>query len=262
MDVIKRDGTVQPFNFDKIKLAVQKAFDSVCCETPKSLLKELEEYFSNITSDEIPVESIQDIIQNKLIEGNYFDVVESFIIYRNKHAEIRERNSQLIKEVQSKLQGTSIENQNANLDEASFGGRMGEAARIVAKNDALKYKMSKKARKNHEGNLIYIHDLDSYSIGEHNCLSMPIGDLLKNGFDTRQTDVRKANCVSTAMQLVAVLFQLQSLQQFGGVSATHIDWTMVPYVRKSFYKHFLNGLKYVEGMSEEEISKVKEELGM
>lgn len=126
MDVIKRDGTVQPFNFDKIKLAVQKAFDSVCCETPKSLLKELEEYFSNITSDEIPVESIQDIIQNKLIEGNYFDVVESFIIYRNKHAEIRERNSQLIKEVQSKLQGTSIENQNANLDEASFGGRMSE----------------------------------------------------------------------------------------------------------------------------------------
>ena len=50
--------------------------------------------------------------------------------------------------------------------------------------------------------------------------------------------------MNTAFQLVAVIFQLQSLQQFGGVSATHLDWTMVPYVRKSFYKHFRDGIKY------------------
>lgn len=77
-----------------------------------------------------------------------------------------------------------------------------------------------------------------------NCLSLPFDDLLARGFNTRQTDVRPANSVSTAFQLVAVLFQLQSLQQFGGVSATHLDWTMVPYVRKSFYKHYIDGLKY------------------
>ena len=47
------------------------------------------------------------------------------------------------------------------------------------------------------------------------------------------------------MQLVAVIFQLQSLQQFGGVAATHLDWTMVPYVRKSFKRHYLDGLKYI-----------------
>jgi ribonucleoside-triphosphate reductase len=52
------------------------------------------------------------------------------------------------------------------------------------------------------------------------------------------------------MQLVAVIFQLQSLQQFGGVSATHLDWTMVPYVRKSFYKHFKNGARYIEGVKD------------
>ena len=80
----------------------------------------------------------------------------------------------------------------------------------------------------------------------HNCLSVPFDDLLANGFNTRQTDVRPANSINTAMQLVAVLFQLQSLQQFGGVSATHLDWTMVPYVRKSFYKHYIDGLKYCE----------------
>lgn len=79
----------------------------------------------------------------------------------------------------------------------------------------------------------------------HNCLSIPFDDLLAKGFNTRQTDVRPAGSVNTAMQLVAVLFQLQSLQQFGGVSATHLDWTMVPYVRKSFYKHYKDGIDFV-----------------
>lgn len=75
--------------------------------------------------------------------------------------------------------------------------------------------------------------------------------MLANGFNTRQTDVRPAQSVNTAFQLVAVIFQLQSLQQFGGVSATHIDWTMVPYVRKSFGKHYLVGMKYIRHMSDE-----------
>ena len=82
-------------------------------------------------------------------------------------------------------------------------------------------------------NEIYIHDLNSYAIGSH------------NGFNTRQTDVRPAQSVSTAFQLVAVIFQLQSLQQFGGVSASHIDWTMIPYVRKSFRKHLKDGCRYI-----------------
>lgn len=74
----------------------------------------------------------------------------------------------------------------------------------------------------------------------HNCLTEPIDHLLANGFTTRQTDVRPAASINTAMQLVAVCFQIQSLQQFGGVSASHIDHSMVPYVRKSFRKHYIN----------------------
>ena len=55
------------------------------------------------------------------------------------------------------MSARNVQNQNANVDEASFGGRIGEAARVVTKNDALKYRMSKKSRKNHENNEIYIH---------------------------------------------------------------------------------------------------------
>lgn len=250
--VIKRDERIQQYDWAKVEAAVGAAFKSVNQEMDDTfknqLQKSIENAFKNV--DSISVEAMQDIIQKELIKRNKYEAAESFIVYRNKRTEIRERNSELVKNITTKLNGTNVENQNANVDEASFGGRIGEAARVVCKNDALKYRMSKKSRKNHENNEIYIHDLDSYAAGMHNCLSIPLDDLLASGFNTRQTDVRPAGSVNTAMQLVAVIFQLQSLQQFGGVAATHLDWTMVPYVRKSFYKHYLDGLKYIQGVEE------------
>lgn len=179
------------------------------------------------------------------------DVAKAYIKYRKLRTEVREYNSEFMKEVSKKLNATDVQNQNANVDEYSFGGRMGEANRTLTKEFALNHCMSKMSKENHLNNYIYIHDLDSYAVGMHNCLTIPFDKLLAEGFNTRQTDVRPANSVGTAFQLVAVIFQLQSLQQFGGVSASHIDWTMVPYVRKSFYKHFKDGLKYIDNNGEE-----------
>jgi ribonucleoside-triphosphate reductase len=177
------------------------------------------------------------------------DVAKAYIKYRELRTKERKWNNDMMRAAREKLTGSRIDNQNANVDEHSFGGRRGEFDSIIAKQYALDNCMSKMARENHLNNEIYIHDLDAYAVGMHNCLSVPFDDLLANGFNTRQTDVRPANSINTAFQLVAVLFQLQSLQQFGGVSATHLDWTMVPYVRKSFYKHYIDGLKYCEGFT-------------
>lgn len=159
----------------------------------------------------------------------------------------------LMSDIGNKLNGKTIENQNANLDEMSFGGRIGMAANLISKEYALNYLLSETAKNNHINNEIYTHDLDSYAVGNHNCLSVPFDYILANGFNTKQTDVRPAQSINTAMQLIAVVFQLQSLQQFGGVSATHLDWTMVPYVRKSFAKHYKDGLKYVDVFHANEI---------
>lgn len=84
----------------------------------------------------------------------------------------------------------------------------------------------------------------------HNCLSIPLDDLLEKGFKVKQTDVRPAGSINTAMQLSAVIMQLQSLCQFGGVAYTHFDWSMVPYVRKSFAKHYKDGIKFILGKEE------------
>jgi len=174
------------------------------------------------------------------------DVARAYIRYRYKKEVARNFEHDFVDAVVEKLEASDVQNQNANIDEHSFGGRTGEATSVMTKRLALDHLMSEKSRKNHLNNRIYIHDLDAYYVGSHNCLSIPFDDLLAKGFNTRQTDVRPAGSVNTACQLVAVIFQLQSLQQFGGVSATHIDWTMVPYIRKSFYKHFKDGVHYIE----------------
>lgn len=253
--VIKRDGKTQNYDFDKVRLAVREAFNSCGKEPPEKFIEQLkEEIESKFSGSKPSVEDIQDTIRNFLIKKNKYDVVDSFILYRDKRNRIREEKSKLIRGIREKLAAKNVQNQNANLDEKSFGGRIGEASRVVTKEMALNYCMSDKSRANHMNNEIYIHDLDSYAVGMHNCLSIPFDELLANGFTTRQTDVRPANSINTAMQLIAVIFQIQSLQQFGGVSATHFDWTMVPYVRKSFYKHFIDGLKYIESLDTETIN--------
>lgn len=248
MKVIKRDGRKVDFDRNKIIKAVLAAFDEVDGEiTPEAKRKAtvITNHIESLNKKSMNVEDIQDIIETMLMDGKRKDVARAFVIYRNDRTRVREQNTNLMKSIKEKLTASNVQNQNANIDEKSFGGRVGEASDTVLKQYALDNCMSEMSRNNHLNNEIYIHDLNSYAVGMHNCLSIPFDKLLANGFNTRQTDVRPAQSVSTAFQLVAVIFQLQSLQQFGGVSATHLDWTMIPYVRKSFYKHYKNGLKYI-----------------
>lgn len=250
--IIKRDGRQETFNKQKVMNAVKKAFLAVDGTLTKAGVKKIRRIGSEVdkivTKANYPlsVEEIQDIVEELLMDTDRKDVARAYIVYRNERSKIRSRNTNLMKNIEEKLMATNVQNQNANLDEHSFGGRMGEARSELMKDYAINYLLSDMARSNHLNNEVYVHDLDSYAVGMHNCLTIPFDDLLAKGFNTRQTDVRPANSVNTAFQLIAVLFQLQSLQQFGGVSASHIDWTMVPYVRKSFRKHFNNGLKYIE----------------
>ena len=245
MNIIKRDGRKVPFNKNKIINAINRAFLEVDgqiyeTDTAEDIAFEIAQNINEFTT----VEDIQNAIEEYLMRSERKDVARAYIRYRYKKEVARNYTNDFIDAIKEKLTAANVQNQNANVDEYSFGGRTGEASSVVTKKLALDYLVSPMAKNNHLNNMIYIHDLDSYFVGSHNCLSIPFDDLLAKGFNTRQTDVRPANSINTAFQLVAVIFQLQSLQQFGGVSATHLDWTMVPYVRKSFGKHYEDGLKY------------------
>ena len=247
--IIKRDGTIVDFDKNRIINAITKANADV------NYTKEIPEYANEIADlvydvamqfdNPLTVEEIQELVEDYLTDYDRL-VAKAYIKYRYKRGVMRSCSDEFIRSISEKLQAKNVQNQNANVDEHSFGGRVGEASDEMMKQYALDFCMSEMARNNHLNNEIYIHDLSAYAVGMHNCLSIPFDKLLAEGFNTRQTDVRPANSINTAFQLVAVIFQLQSLMQFGGVSATHLDWTMVPYVRKSFWKHFKDGLEYID----------------
>ena len=249
IEVLKRNGKIVEFDSNKIVNAISKAYNDIYNTN------EIPDYAEKIADDIIEVakendnilavEEIQELVEDFLTEYDLL-VAKTYIRYRYKRGVMRACSDEFIRSISEKLTASNVRNQNANIDEHSFGGRVGEASDEMMKQYALDFCMSEMAKRNHLNNEIYIHDLSAYAVGMHNCLSVPFDKLLAEGFNTRQTDVRPANSINTAFQLVAVIFQLQSLMQFGGVSATHLDWTMVPYVRKSFGKHWKDGLKYCE----------------
>lgn len=245
MKVKKRDGKVQGFDLNKPIHALEKVYkNGVKKEVPDGLISKFTEsiraWLETIKEDVVDIETVQDFLRDFLMSVGENEAAEQFIIYREERSRYRESNTKLAKNIATKLYAKNVVNQNANLDENSFSGRIGEAGAVVCKDFALKNSMSKMARKNHEGNMIYQHDLDKFVSGMHNCLTDPVDILLEHGITLKQCDIRPANSLNTAFQLIAVNFQVQSLEQFGGISSSHLDWTMVPYFRKSFFKHYNN----------------------
>ena len=264
MTVFKRNGQDVAFDKGKIVNAIIKANNTVC-DAQKLTSEQIGAITDSVVSDcallekhdeKITIDKIQEFVENHLMDSGCHNVAKNYITYRRKRDIAREARSEYLDAISEKLEAKNVENQNANIDEHSFTGRVGEASRVMTKQYALDNLLSDLARERHLNNEIYTHDLDNYALGNHNCLSVPIDDLLAKGFRVRQCGIRPAGSINTAMQIVAVIFQLQSQQQFGGVSATHLDWSMVPYFRKSFFKHYKDGLKYIENMNDKKVAEL------
>ena len=151
MIITKRDGRRTDFNKDKIKIAVLKAFVDVDGEETTTYAKEkardIANYIESLDKD-MSVEDVQDVVEAKLMASNRKDVAKAYIIYRNNRSTIREKNTQMMRDISEKLMAKNVQNQNANVDEKSFGGRVGEASDAVLKKYALDNCMSEMAKNN------------------------------------------------------------------------------------------------------------------
>ena len=255
MHVIKRDGREAEFDKQKIVNAITLAM----VRTEKGVDHDL----ANAIADKIEaecggfnlpfsIEKIQDMVESNLMASDRKDVAKEYILYRAERTKKREQKSDIISQIWNKTTASDVVNSNANVDEYSFGGRKNEAASAIQKQIALDYNMSQDIAQAHKDGWIYEHDLDSYNVGMHNCLFLDFKHLFENGFSTRNGDVRPPSSFSTACQLVAVAFQLQSQNQFGGVASLHIDYDLAPFVAMSFKKHMMDGCKYVGGFDPSE----------
>ena len=250
MQVIKRNGELQEFDFNKIKNAIEKAFIATGRPGVPSILFENLEHWFNLIADgceTTTVEKIQDIVEKHLMFEKYFDVAKAYILYRAEHSKIRDGYSELLTKIYDRLHATNVENANANVDENTFSGREKEASSDLQKYLAFNAGgVSKLMADCHNEMIIYQHDAEKTLLGQHNCLFENFNELFTNGFSTRNGDVRPPSTYSTACQLVAVAFQCQSQVQFGGVASAHIDFDLSPFVLKSFIKYYNDGLKWIK----------------
>lgn len=267
--VIKRDGRENPFNSEKIYVAVMKAFnerekkDGNVIPEKEDIAKQIAKEISESSKDKMTVEEIQDIVETKLMKSSRPKVAKDYILYRDKRTVVRDRKNKLVQKVMIRAKSQINEHSNANVDEESFSGREKEASADIGKTIALEYEgLSKEVAEAHKIMLIYQHDLEKAIYGVHNCLNLYFQYIFKHGFKTRNGDVRPPKSFSTACQLVAVAFQCQSQVQFGGVGTIHLDYDLAPFVRMSFSKHFKEGLKWVEHESEEYINHVPDSIGI
>ena len=142
--VIKRDNRKVSFDRQKIINAVHKVFIAVdgaltsyAEEKAINIADYVEKYFSELGRTEVGIEEIQDIVEKGLMATKRKDTARAYITYRNERSRQRRLKGETYKIIKEKLDAKNIQNQNANVDEASFGGRSGEANSAVLKQLAL-----------------------------------------------------------------------------------------------------------------------------
>ena len=207
--ITKRDGRVVPFNKQRIYNAVLLATKAVGAESPE-IAEKVADIVSEFDGEVTTVETIQDRVENTLMDLGHHDIAREYILYRNERSKIRENKSKLVRTVFTKIDAKNVENSNANVDEAAFDGRKKEASDAVQKIIALDSNMPEDIARAHIDGYLYQHDLADYNVGDHNCLFLDFEHIFKNGFKTRNGAVRAPGSVSTACQLMAVGSQCQS----------------------------------------------------
>lgn len=257
MVVIKRDGREVEFDKRKISNAVLKAIievDGKSTLDTERIAYDIADRIEEKSKDTaLTVEQIQDMVEVQLMLSYRKDIAKAYILYRNERTKIRDRNSTLIKNIMVRADSKVNYRSNANVDESSFSGREKEASADIGKMIALDFDgLSHDVAEAHKSMLVYQHDLEKAIYGIHNCLNLNFQEIFNYGFRTRNGDVRPPTSFSTACQLVAVAFQCQSQVQFGSVGSIHLDYDLAPFVIKSFFKHYADGLKYLHHNTDEE----------
>lgn len=246
MKIEKRDGRIVDFDKTRVSNAIMQAMEHTESGLDENLALDIANYVERVSKEGMNVEEIQDLVVKRLLNSKRKDVGIQYIEHRKIRSIEREKNSDMTKKLKEIMEAKNIENSNANVNEASFSGKENKALEEIMEQYALNNLMSEDAKNAHIDNMAYTHDLAKYASGSHNCVNVDMKDVLSRGFQTRNGDVRPPKSVSSAMQLMAVIFQCQSQVMFGGVGTAKCDNDVADYVAISFRKHFKDGMHYVE----------------
>lgn len=196
MQVVKRDGSIEEFNVDKIISAVEKAFKSCNKKMPQYLYDMLGALFGTLDGDTIGIEEIQNKVEDVLMNDKYFDVAKSYIIYREQHKQarfIRERIDYMNEYSQSNENAaTSSETDgNANVtmkNVANLEGEVYKTTNRVIQRQRMKDKLNemypevaKKYEEDLNSHIIYTHDEATTPVLKQYCMAVSLYPLMVEG---------------------------------------------------------------------------------
>ena len=237
--VTKRDGNIVPFDKEKIKVAVLKAFlDVDGDETPyaKEKARDIANYIDSFERD-LSVEEIQDEVVNRLMASTRKDVAANYVEYRYKRKLIRESNT-TDKSILELLDGTNDywNNENSNKDAKTVTVQRDYLAGITSTDITRRFLLSEDIVKAHDDGIIHFHDADYFVQRIHNCDLINLEDMLQNGTVINGKMIEKPHRFITACTIATQIITAVASSQYGGVtiSLSHL----APFVKDSFNKYY------------------------
>jgi anaerobic ribonucleoside-triphosphate reductase len=265
--IIKRDGTIVPFDFFKIRQAIAKANANVPSETmtDRELDRLTLEVVSSIDSNKIPeVEEIQDIVEVVLMENGVPLTAKAYIIYRSERTKIRDQKNELMdtfKELTySDAYSVDMKRENANVDGNTAMGMMLKYGSESSKAFIDNYVLPEDMMKAHKNGDIHIHDKDFYLLTE-TCCQIDLQKLFKGGFSTGHGFLRDPQSIESYAALACIALQANQNEMHGGQAIPNFDNVMADGVQKTTKKHLRDLIEEAkifseDGLNLEEIDRI------
>lgn len=236
MYVIKRDGTTVPFDKEKIRVAILKAFlevDGRETSYAKNKARMVATQIEKLNRD-LSVEEIQDLVVERLMASSRKDVAERYVEYRYKHRLAREGNT-TDKDLLGLISGTSdywnAENSNKNADLVTT--QRDYMAGIVSEDISKRFLLPPEIVDAHEKGIIHFHDIDYFGQKTlHNCDLINLEDVLQNGTVINNVKIEKPHRILTASTIATQVILGVASSSYGGatITLTHL----APFVRSSY----------------------------
>ncbi|ABO49232.1 ribonucleoside-triphosphate reductase class III catalytic subunit [Desulforamulus reducens MI-1] len=231
--VRKRDGREVAFNETKITEAIFRAAKAVggedrqtAMELTLDVLKMLKkQYNGNLFG----VEEVQDMVEKVLIESGHARTAKAYILYRAQRTRLRDARSDLMDAVEEILGETSRENANVS---NSPSAKMLQIASAASKKYYLTRLIPEEMSQAHARGDLHIHDLDFYG-KTLTCIQIPLGRLLKEGFNTGHGYIRAPKRPTSATALAAIILQSSQNDMHGGQSFAFFDRDIAPFVENA-----------------------------
>lgn len=247
---VKRDGRKEEFDKDKISNAIKKAFievDGDIDDKAEAIVDKIANEIASVRKEEMSVEDIQDMVEQKLMCSSRKDVAKCYILYRNERTKLRKSKTYAVFNSIVNAESNDITKENANMNAETPAGMMMKFASETTKAYVDDCLLSEEAREAVDNNYIHIHDKDYYPTKSCTCLQHPLDKILENGFRAGHGASRPAKRIETASIIGCISMETVQNEMHGGQAIPAFDYYLAPYVRKTYI---------------EEIEKVSEMLGV